>query len=53
MIGIALGPNLRESNIKSGVSAEAMDEMREGWAEWMKLDSAVLAMLHGEVIIRK
>ncbi|KAI0973323.1 S-adenosyl-L-methionine-dependent methyltransferase [Xylaria arbuscula] len=53
MIGIALGPNLRESNIKAGVSAEAMDEMREGWAEWMKLDNAVLAQMHGEVIIRK
>ncbi|KAI0413620.1 S-adenosyl-L-methionine-dependent methyltransferase [Xylaria grammica] len=53
MIGIALGPNLRESNIKAGVSAAEMDEMREGWAEWMKLDDAVLTMLHGEVIIRK
>ena len=53
MIGIALGPNLRESNVKAGVSEAEMDEMREGWAEWMKLDEATLTMLHGEVIITK
>ncbi|KAI1361370.1 S-adenosyl-L-methionine-dependent methyltransferase [Xylaria arbuscula] len=53
MIGIALGPNLRESNIKAGVPEKDMDIMLEGWTKWMKLDNAVLAMLHGEVIIRK
>ncbi|KAI3316643.1 S-adenosyl-L-methionine-dependent methyltransferase [Xylariaceae sp. AK1471] len=53
MIGVALGPNLREINVKAGISEAEMDEMRDAWAEWMKLDDAVLALLYGEVIIRK
>jgi hypothetical protein len=53
MMGVALGPMLRESNVKAGVSEAEMDEMYEAWAEWVKLDEAVLAQLHGEVIIRK
>ncbi len=53
MIGVALGPMLRENNIKAGVSQAAMDEMREAWAEWLNRDDAVLAQLHGEIIIRK
>ncbi|KAI1100581.1 S-adenosyl-L-methionine-dependent methyltransferase [Jackrogersella minutella] len=53
MIGVALGPMVRENNIKAGITEAAMDEMREAWAEWMNRDDAVLAQLHGEIIIRK
>lgn len=50
---MALGPMLRESNVKAGIMEAEMDEMRDAWAEWANLDEAVLAQLHGEVIIRK
>ncbi|KAI1391668.1 S-adenosyl-L-methionine-dependent methyltransferase [Hypoxylon trugodes] len=53
MAGIALGPIVRERNIKSGITTEEMNEMRDGWEEWMKRDDAVLAQLHGQIIIRK
>lgn len=53
MMGVALGPMLRESNVKAGVTEAEMDEMYEAWGEWVNLDEAVLAQLHGEVIIRK
>jgi len=52
-MGVALGPMLRESNVKAGITEAEMDEMRDAWAEWVNLDEAVLAQLHGEVIIRK
>lgn len=53
MVGVALGSNLREKNVASGISTEAMDEMRSAWQEWVERDDAVLAQLIGEVIIRK
>ncbi|KUJ16738.1 S-adenosyl-L-methionine-dependent methyltransferase [Mollisia scopiformis] len=53
MMEVALGPMLREKNVKAGVAEAEMDEMREAWAEWMNLDEAVMAQLHGEVVIRK
>lgn len=53
MISVALGPNLRQSNVNNGISEAEMDEMRDAWTEWVNLDEAVLAQLHGQVIIRK
>ncbi|KAI1329973.1 S-adenosyl-L-methionine-dependent methyltransferase [Xylariaceae sp. FL0255] len=53
MVGAALGPAVRERHIMSGISDEAMNEMRAAWLEWVERDDAVLAQLIGEVIIRK
>ncbi|KAI1401971.1 S-adenosyl-L-methionine-dependent methyltransferase [Hypoxylon fuscum] len=52
MIVIALGPMIREINMKAGITEAAMDEMRKAWAEWMDRDDAVLEQLHGGIIIR-
>ncbi|KAI0408921.1 S-adenosyl-L-methionine-dependent methyltransferase [Xylaria palmicola] len=53
MVGVALGPGVREVNIAAGITVEAMDEMRAAWLEWVDRDDAVLAQLIGEVIIQK
>ncbi|TGJ79926.1 hypothetical protein E0Z10_g8831 [Xylaria hypoxylon] len=44
---------LRGSNNDAGITEADMDEMRDAWVEWVDRDNAVLAMLHGEIIIRK
>ena len=53
MVSVALGPAVREHNLKAGITDAEMDEMREGWVEWMERDDAVLTQLMGEIIIRK
>ncbi|OTA77987.1 hypothetical protein M434DRAFT_87506 [Hypoxylon sp. CO27-5] len=54
MIDVALGnPQVRESNIKSGITEADMDEMREAWIEWRDRDDATLSMVHGEILMRK
>ncbi|OTA69213.1 hypothetical protein K449DRAFT_412014 [Hypoxylon sp. EC38] len=54
MIDVALGnPQVRESNIKSGITEADMDEMREAWIEWRDRDDATLSMVQGEILMRK
>lgn len=52
MVGVALGPTVREKNIAAVLTTDAMDEIREAWLEWVSRDDAVLAQLIGEVTIR-
>jgi hypothetical protein len=51
--GALNNPKVRESNMKSGIRAADMDEMRDAWLEWQDRDDATLSMVQGEVLIRK
>ncbi|ETS88199.1 hypothetical protein PFICI_02027 [Pestalotiopsis fici W106-1] len=51
--GALNNPQVRESNIKSGILEADMDEMRDAWLEWQDRDDATLSMVQGEVLIKK
>lgn len=48
------GGGLREKAQRFGLGTEdELEEMAKAWEEWAKRDDAILAMLHGEILIQK
>jgi hypothetical protein len=54
VIDRARGGPLRENGLKLVLTTENdVEEMAKDWREWAQRDDASVAMLHGEIVIRK